>query len=75
MVPAVLAAAQLYPGRFHSAWLSRALDLTLAPSWVAGLAAVTAALAALMALVVRIASNQLPVRADAPHLATANRSD
>ncbi|MCX5053873.1 MULTISPECIES: hypothetical protein [unclassified Streptomyces] len=75
VVPAVLAAAQLYQGRFHSAWLSRALDLTLAPSWVAGLAAVIAALAALMALVVRIASNQLPVHADARHLATANRSD
>ncbi|MFJ9539653.1 hypothetical protein ACIRPX_20625 [Streptomyces sp. NPDC101225] len=57
VVTAVLAAAQLYQGRFHSAWLSRGLDLTLAPGWIAGLAAVAAALAALTALVVRLASS------------------
>jgi len=75
VVPAVLAAAQLYQGRFHSVWLSRALDLTLAPSWVAGLSAVSAALAALMALVVRIASNPPTVSAPTRHLATANRPE
>ncbi|MFV8187370.1 hypothetical protein [Streptomyces sp. AF1B] len=76
LVSGVLAAAQLYQGRFHSAWLSRALDLTLAPSWVAGLAAVTAALAALTAFVVRIASN--PPAENAPTrrpLATAGRPE
>jgi hypothetical protein len=76
LVAAVLAAAQLYQGRFHSAWLSRALDLTLAPSWIAGLAAVTAALAALTALVVRLASN--PPAENAPTrrpLATVSRSE
>ncbi|MFI8231362.1 hypothetical protein ACIGDI_21220 [Streptomyces sp. NPDC085900] len=56
VVPAVLAAGRLYEGRFRSDQLSRALDLTLAPSWVAGLAAVCACLAALMALGVRLAS-------------------
>jgi hypothetical protein len=75
LVPAVLAAAQLYQGRFHSAWLSRALGLTLAPSWVAGLAAVLAALAALTALVVRLASNPPAVSAPTRPLATAGRPE
>ncbi|MEU5320984.1 hypothetical protein AB0G67_30125 [Streptomyces sp. NPDC021056] len=57
LVPAALAAAQLYASRFDSGRLSAALDLTLAPAWVAGLAAVCAALAALAALVVRLASH------------------
>ncbi|MEU9916058.1 hypothetical protein [Streptomyces sp. NPDC051001] len=55
LVPAALAAAQLYASRFDSGRLSAALDLTLAPDWIAGLAAVCAALAALAALVVRLA--------------------
>lgn len=57
LVPAALAAAQLYASRFDSGRLSGALDLALAPSWIAGLAAVCAALAALTALVVRLASH------------------
>ena len=65
-VPAVLAAGQLYEGRFRAAWLSRALDLTLAPGSVAGLAAVCAALAALTALVVRLAT-YAPGAKTAPH--------
>jgi len=56
VVPAGLAAGQLFDGRFHSASLSRALDLPLAPSWLAGTAAVCAALTALTALVVHLAS-------------------
>jgi hypothetical protein len=76
VVPAVLAAAQLYQGRFHSAWLSRAMDLTLAPSWVAGLAAVAAALAALTALVVSLASSRPDARTPARRpLATAGRTE
>ncbi|MFR0355324.1 hypothetical protein [Streptomyces sediminimaris] len=76
LVTAILAAAQLYQGRFHSAWLSRALDLTLAPGWVAGLAAVVAALAALTALVVRLASGEPAMGAPARRpLATAGRPE
>ncbi|KUN30194.1 hypothetical protein AQJ23_05625 [Streptomyces antibioticus] len=56
LVPAALAATQLYAARFDSGRLPSALDLTLAPAWAAGLAAVCAALAALTALVVRLAS-------------------
>ncbi|PWI20426.1 hypothetical protein DI272_11735 [Streptomyces sp. Act143] len=56
LVPAALAATQLYAARFDSGRLSQALDLTFAPAWAAGLAAVCAALAALTALVVRLAS-------------------
>lgn len=57
LVPAALAAAQLYASRFDSGRLSGTLDLTLAPAWIAGLTAVCAALAALTALVVRLASH------------------
>jgi hypothetical protein len=80
-VSALLAAGQLYEGRFQAAWLSRALDLTLAPSAVAGLAAVCAALVALTALVVRLATfaadaKAAPRTTRAPRpLATASRSD
>ncbi|NEB03656.1 hypothetical protein G3I78_32055 [Streptomyces sp. SID13726] len=56
VVPAGVAAGQLFDGRFHSATLSRALDLPLAPAWLAGTAAVCAALIALTALVVHLAS-------------------
>ncbi|MFE6489797.1 hypothetical protein ACFVGN_43655, partial [Streptomyces sp. NPDC057757] len=55
VVPAALAVAQLLEGRIHSARLSRALDLTLAPPMLAGLAAVLAALATLTALVTFLA--------------------
>jgi hypothetical protein len=57
LVPASLAAVQLYAGRFDTGRLADTLDLTLAPAWCAGLAAVCAALAALTALVVRLASH------------------
>ncbi|MCT9079821.1 hypothetical protein [Streptomyces fulvoviolaceus] len=56
VVPAALAAGQLLEGRFRSARLSRVLDLAFAPPWLAGTAAVCASLAALTALVVRLAS-------------------
>ncbi|MHC3467084.1 hypothetical protein ACYF6T_00045 [Streptomyces sp. 7R007] len=63
VVPALLAAGQLYEGRFHSARVSQALDLTLAPAWAAGLAAVCASLAALTALLVRLATQPPLTRA------------
>lgn len=56
VVPAALAAGQLLEGRFRSERLSRVLDLAFAPPWLAGTAAVCASLAALTALVVRLAS-------------------
>lgn len=72
VVPAVLAGAQLYGGRFHSARLSQALDLTLAPNWAAGLAAVCAALVALTALVVRLAWQPPPIEMESRAMATAS---
>ncbi|MDH6696018.1 hypothetical protein P3T26_000466 [Streptomyces sp. MAA16] len=65
VVPALLAAAQVFEGRFHSAQLSQGLSLALAPSWVAGLAAVFASLTALVALLVRL-TWQPPVLETAP---------
>ncbi|MFJ9896652.1 hypothetical protein ACIQPR_25325 [Streptomyces sp. NPDC091280] len=50
VLPAALAAVQLFDGRFHSTRLSEALKITVAPPWLAGLMAVLAALAALTAL-------------------------
>ncbi|MER7639211.1 hypothetical protein [Streptomyces sp. NPDC126522] len=58
VVPAVLAALQLFDGRFHSSRVSEALRLTAAPSWFAGLMAVLAALAALTALLALLASRR-----------------
>lgn len=55
-VPAVLAAAHVYGRSLPSAVPSRAVELAVAPPWLASAAAVTAALAALAALIVRIAS-------------------
>ncbi|MBZ9639377.1 hypothetical protein [Streptomyces sp. PSKA30] len=49
-LPATLAAAGLLEGRIHSAGLSRALHITLAPPWSAGLTAACASLASLAAL-------------------------
>jgi hypothetical protein len=72
VVPSVLAAGQLYEGRFHSEPLSRALDLTLAPSWIAGVAAVCAALAALTGVLVRLAAQQ-PKAAAPPRPSAAAR--
>ncbi|MFF7934182.1 hypothetical protein [Streptomyces sp. NPDC007940] len=62
VVPAGVAAGQLLDGRFRSAGLARALELPLAPAWVAGTAAVCASLAALTALVVHLASPPAPDR-------------
>ncbi|MFG2455865.1 hypothetical protein ACGFWE_02140 [Streptomyces sp. NPDC048523] len=56
VVPAGIAAGQLLDGRFRSAGLARAVELPLAPAWLAGTAAACASLAALTALVVHLAS-------------------
>ncbi|MEU9354285.1 hypothetical protein AB0D65_25755 [Streptomyces griseoloalbus] len=55
VVPAVLTAAHTYGGSFPSAALSRAVDLALAPPWLAVPAAAAAALLALAALVIWVA--------------------
>jgi hypothetical protein len=75
VVPALLAAAELYRDRFHSAWLSQALDLTLAPGWIVGLAAVIAALAALTALVLRVAARPPVMSARSHAMATTSPRD
>ncbi|MFJ3445295.1 hypothetical protein ACIPM2_29415 [Streptomyces sp. NPDC086081] len=54
LVPTVLAGAQAYGSSFPSASLSRAVDLALAPPWLAAATAVCAALLALVALVFRV---------------------
>ncbi|MGA5141362.1 hypothetical protein [Streptomyces azureus] len=50
----MLAAAQAYGDSFPSASLSRAVDLALAPPWLAAAAAVCGALPAVVALVFRM---------------------
>ncbi|MDT3728003.1 hypothetical protein ROS62_25265 [Streptomyces sp. DSM 41972] len=52
----VLAVAHAYGGSFTEATLPRAVDLALAPDWLATSAAIAAALLALVALVVRVAA-------------------
>ncbi|MEU0743530.1 hypothetical protein [Streptomyces sp. NPDC006134] len=54
VVPAGLAAAKLYTHSFPSGWPARALDHTLASTWVAAPVAVCAFLAALTALCLRV---------------------
>ncbi|MER7901421.1 hypothetical protein ABTX62_36595 [Streptomyces sp. NPDC096046] len=54
LVPTVLAGAQTYGNSFPSASLLRAVDLALAPPWLAAGVAVCAALLALVALVFRV---------------------
>ncbi|MFB8247809.1 hypothetical protein ACFC5X_22525 [Streptomyces sp. NPDC055952] len=54
LVPTVLAGAQAYGSSFPSASLSRAVDLALAPPWLAAAVAVCAALLSLVALVFRV---------------------
>ncbi|WP_159030687.1 MULTISPECIES: hypothetical protein [Streptomyces] len=54
LVPTVLAGAQAYGNSFPSASLPRAVDLALAPPWLAAAIAVCAALLALVALVFRV---------------------
>ncbi|MBL3666131.1 hypothetical protein JL475_09005 [Streptomyces sp. M2CJ-2] len=56
VVPAALVGAHACGPSFPSVFLSRAVRLALAPQWLASAAAVTAALLALTALVVRVAS-------------------
>ncbi|MEV6483526.1 hypothetical protein [Streptomyces sp. NPDC051576] len=80
VVPAALAAIQLFNGRFHSTRLSEALRITAAPPWFAGLMAVLAALAALTALLALLASRRfgrqlgLPDPPDHRPLAGAGRT-
>lgn len=80
VVPAALAALQLFDGRFHSSRLSQALRITAAPPWLAGLMAVLAALTALTALLALLASRRfgrqldLPGRPDHRALADANQT-
>ncbi|WP_405995930.1 hypothetical protein [Streptomyces sp. NBC_00986] len=66
VVPAALAALQLFDGRFHSSRLSQALRITAAPPWFAGLIAVFAALAALTALLALLASRRFGRQLDLP---------
>jgi hypothetical protein len=54
LVPTVLAGAQAYGNSFPSASLPRAVDLALAPPWLAAATAVCAALLGLVALVFRV---------------------
>ncbi|KOV97073.1 hypothetical protein ADK65_26425 [Streptomyces sp. NRRL B-1140] len=54
LVPTVLAGAQAYGNSFPSASLPRAVDLALAPPWLAAAVAVCAALLALVALVLGV---------------------
>ncbi|OKI85787.1 hypothetical protein AMK11_18995 [Streptomyces sp. CB02414] len=61
VAPAALAAAKLYGGATPSSRVSRAVDLTLAPTRIAVAVAVLASLVALTALCVRVAS-QAPAR-------------
>ena len=76
VVPAALAALQLFDGRFHSSRLSQALRITAAPPWFAGLIAVLAALAALTALLALLATRrfgrQLNLRGHPDHRALAD---
>ncbi|WP_210594330.1 hypothetical protein [Streptomyces sp. GESEQ-35] len=72
--PATLAVAQLFEGRLQSADLSRALDLTLAPSWATGLAAACASLAALTTLLVHLAAQSPDAGSVARAMAEANRT-
>ncbi|MGH1555322.1 hypothetical protein ACRAWF_36240 [Streptomyces sp. L7] len=80
LVPAALAAIQLFDGRFHSTRLSQALRITAAPPWLAGLLAALAALAALTALLALLTSRRfsrqlaLPDRPDDRAMAEADRA-
>ncbi|MEV0736623.1 hypothetical protein AB0I51_11740 [Streptomyces sp. NPDC050549] len=80
VVPAALAAIQLFDGRFHSTRLSQVLRITAAPPWLAGLIAALAALTALTALLALLASRRfsrqlaLPDRPDDLAPVVANRT-
>ncbi|MFD0256331.1 hypothetical protein ACFVGX_36120, partial [Streptomyces sp. NPDC127113] len=72
--PAALAAAKLYGSVTPSSPVSRAADLTLAPTWVAVAVAVAAALVALTALCVRVASQDTTRRHRPPRRIAAARA-
>ncbi|CAL9665679.1 hypothetical protein [Streptomyces sp. enrichment culture] len=69
--PAALAAAKLYGSATPAARVSPVTDLTLAPTWVAVAVAVVAALVALTALCVRVASQDAVRRRPARPVAAA----
>ncbi|KOG42635.1 hypothetical protein ADK37_05345 [Streptomyces resistomycificus] len=74
LVPAGLAAGRLFEGRLvHSAGLSRALELALAPASLVGVVAVCASFAALAALLARLAW-QMPRTATPRPPAEADRA-
>jgi hypothetical protein len=74
MVPSALAALQLFQGRLHSQGLTRALEISAAPPWFAGLMAVLAALTALMAMLAALPSERLGRRPEHRALAGANHT-
>ncbi|MFG2127378.1 hypothetical protein ACGFNV_06200 [Streptomyces sp. NPDC048751] len=63
VVPAALVTARLFQDQWHAAGLSRALSLTLAPSWLATSTAVLATLTALLALIVAEPAGRRPAAA------------
>ncbi|WP_456043956.1 hypothetical protein [Streptomyces rochei] len=73
VVPAALAAATLYGSATPSSRVSRTVDLTLAPSWIAVAVAVAASLVALTALCVRVASQAPAGRRTARPVPRASR--
>ncbi|NGO09246.1 hypothetical protein G5C60_16975 [Streptomyces sp. HC44] len=58
LLTSALAMAQLLEGRLRSPGLTRAVDITAAPPWLAGLTAVLAALASLTALLTLLSSDK-----------------
>ncbi|MGW8063757.1 hypothetical protein ACVV2G_16125 [Streptomyces ziwulingensis] len=74
VVPAALAAARLYGSVTPSSRVARAVDLTLAPTWIAAGAAVLASLVALTALCARVVSQVPAKRWAAPQRAGASRA-
>ncbi|MFJ6070535.1 hypothetical protein ACIQFU_06735 [Streptomyces sp. NPDC093065] len=72
--PAALAAAKLYGDATPTARVSPVTDLTLAPTWIAVAMGVTAALVALTALCVRVASPASARRGPVRRVAVASRT-
>lgn len=60
VVPAALVTARLFQDQWHAVGLSRALSLSLAPSWLATFTAVLAALTALLALIAAESAGRRP---------------
>ncbi|AWW36165.1 hypothetical protein [Streptomyces cadmiisoli] len=65
LLPAALAGAELLENRIRSSGLTRALDITVAPHWSAGLTSVCASLASLAALLLLLMM-QMALRHPAP---------